>query len=104
MSKHGANDVPWQIDPGIDVVDVNGEKGGGVDHLAKDHLVVAKGWLFPTDYLVPLTEIASVDDKVHLNVTSAEALARDHEPVAGRGRAQQALENDDPVDSLGLPE
>ena len=94
----------WTIEVGMDVVDVNGDKVGGVDHLAKDHLVVAKGWLFPTDYLVPLSEIASVDDKVHLNVTKDEALARGFEPVAGRGSAQQALENDDPVDSLGLPE
>lgn len=94
----------WTIEVGMDVVDVNGEKVGGVDHLAKDHIVVAKGWLFPTDYLVPLSEIASVDSKVQLNVTKDEALSRGYEPVAGRGTAQDALENSDPVDSLGLPE
>lgn len=98
------NNQEWTIEVGMDVVDVAGAKVGGVDHLAKDHIVVAKGWLFPTDYLVPLSEIASVDSKVHLNVTKDEALARGYEPVAGRGAAQQALDNDDPVDSLGLPE
>lgn len=94
----------WTIEVGMDVVDVDGEKVGGVDHLAKDYIVVAKGWLFPTDYLVPLSEISSVDSKVHLNVTKSEALARGYEPVAGRGPVQDALENSDPVDSLGLPE
>jgi hypothetical protein len=94
----------WTIDVGMDVVDVDGEKVGGVDHLAKDHIVVAKGWIFPTDYLVPLSEIAAVDTRVHLAVTKEEALQRGFEPVAGRGSAQQALGNDDPLDSIGLPE
>jgi hypothetical protein len=92
------------IDIGMDVVDVDGEKVGVVDHLVKDHIVVGEGWLFPTDYLVPLSEIAAVDSSVHLNVTKEQALARGFEPVAGRGSAQRVLENDDPVDSIGMPD
>ncbi|HYJ12101.1 MAG TPA: DUF2171 domain-containing protein [Thermomicrobiales bacterium] len=91
------------IENGMDVVDIDGDKVGSVDHLVGDHIAVARGWLYPTDYLVPLSEIAAVDDKVHLNVTSDQALARGFEPVAGRGSAQEVLDNDDPVDSIGMP-
>jgi hypothetical protein len=92
------------IDVGMDVVDVDGEKVGSVDHLVGDHIAVARGWLFPTDYLIPLSEVSTVDSKVHLKVSKDQALARGFEPVAGRGSAQEVLANDDPVDSIGIPE
>ena len=92
------------VDVGMDVVDLDGEKIGTVEHLVKGYMVVARGWLFASDYLVPVSEIVAVDGEVHLGVTKEEALERGFEPVAGRGSAQRALENDDPVDAIGMPE
>lgn len=65
----------WVIPEGTDVVDVDGDKVGKVIDAQGDYLVVEKGWLFPKDYYVPRTAIATYDgDKAYLAVTKDQAL------------------------------
>ena len=59
---------------GMDVVGADGEKIGRVNRTVGDYVVVSKGFVFPTDYYVPRSVVATVSDKVHLNVARHDAL------------------------------
>lgn len=59
---------------GMDVVGADGEKIGRVKGIPGDYIVVEKGFFFPTDYYIPQNAVASVSDKVYLNVERDDAL------------------------------
>jgi uncharacterized protein (TIGR02271 family) len=65
-----------KLTPGMSVVGADGEKVGDVAGFQGGHLVVSKGFFFPTDYFIPVGEIGAVTDRVHLNVTKEQALNR----------------------------
>jgi len=63
------------IREGAEVFGADGEKVGNVVDVRDDHIVVEKGFFFPSDYYVPLNAVATSDEEnVHLNVTRDEAL------------------------------
>jgi uncharacterized protein (TIGR02271 family) len=65
----------WTITEGTDVVDSSGDKVGKVTAAHNDHVVVEKGFFFPTDYYIPSSAISNFDgDTVYLNVTKDQAL------------------------------
>ena len=73
-----------EIEEGDDVVGSDGEKLGHVIGRKDDYIVVEKGFFFPTDYFIPASAIASVeDDKVVLTVSKDEALDQGWDVVPG---------------------
>jgi uncharacterized protein (TIGR02271 family) len=78
----------WNIREGMEVFGADGDKVGKVIGANSQYIVVEKGFFFPTDYYIPASAIASVDDdKVYLAVTKDEALNQgwDAEPVGYTG-------------------
>lgn len=68
----------WTVTEGADVVGSDGEKVGEVVNAYPDYIVVKKGFFFPSDYYVPSSAIASVDEgHVYLNVTKDQAMNQD---------------------------
>lgn len=81
------NQEQWTVTEGADVVGSDGDKVGEVVNAYPDYIVVKKGFFFPSDYYVPSSAIANVDEgHVYLNVTKDEAMNQDPswdtEPVA----------------------
>ena len=80
----------YRISEGDEVYGADGDMMGNVvavepDYLP-DYIVVEQGLLFPTDYYLPVSAIASAaDGRVTLNVTKETALAQgwDAAPVDG---------------------
>jgi uncharacterized protein (TIGR02271 family) len=63
------------ITTGADVFGADGEKVGTVAAVYPGYIVVEKGFFFPTDYYIPTSAIANVDeDNVYLTVSKEEAL------------------------------
>ncbi len=104
MSKHAANEVPWRIDPGMEVFGADGAKVGVVKHVQRHHVVVEKGWLFHTDYEIPLAMVTGVDDGVHLEMTKETLQQGGWDEGPSEVRRDSGSFNDDPVDSIGLPD
>jgi len=80
------NQEQWTVTEGADVVGSDGEKVGEVVNAYPDYVVVKKGFFFPSDYYIPSSAIANVDEgHVYLNVTKDEAMNQDpsweNEPV-----------------------
>lgn len=76
MTDH--NQEQWTVTEGADVVGSDGEKVGEVVNAYPDYVVVKKGFFFPSDYYVPSSAIANVDEgHVYLNVTKDEAMNQD---------------------------
>ena len=107
------NTQEWILPNGLDVLGADGEKVGEVQDALGDYFVVTKGWLFPTEYYIPSTAIANVDDHaVYLTFTKDEALNQgwDHVPdteatldrtasetaATGVGLTDEPLVGDDP--------
>lgn len=68
----------WTVTEGADVVGSDGDKVGEVVNAYPDYIVVKKGFFFPSDYYVPSSAIANVDEgHVYLNVTKDEAMNQD---------------------------
>ncbi len=68
-------DQEWTITEGTDVVASDGDKVGTVTAAYHDHVVVEKGFFFPSDYYIPTSAISNYDgDKVYLNVTKDQVL------------------------------
>jgi hypothetical protein len=64
-----------QINVGDDVYGSDGDKVGTVSKVLPSHLVVEKGFFFPTDYYIPMSVVARASGgKVHLNVDKDAAL------------------------------
>lgn len=101
MSKHEGG---WPIEIGMDVVGADGEKVGVVQHLQRHHVVVEKGWLFHTDYEIPLAKVTAVDEKVHLAMTKHQLQHGGWDEGPSEVRRDNAPGNSDPVDSIGLPD
>ena len=60
---------------GDDVVGADNEKVGKIAEVQPNYVVVEKGFFFPTDYYVPMSAIATVQDgRVYLNVSRDVAL------------------------------
>lgn len=69
---------------GMEVRGADDQKVGEVADMRGDHVVVSKGFFFPTDYFIPTSAINTVaDGTVYLTVTKDEALNQgwDVEPV-----------------------
>jgi len=65
----------FAIEEGTDVYGSDGEKVGSVVAVQPGYLVVEKGFFFPTDYYIPRSALASVDDgKLFLTVSKDDAL------------------------------
>ncbi|MDQ3539468.1 MAG: DUF2382 domain-containing protein [Chloroflexota bacterium] len=72
------NQEQWTVTEGADVVGSDGDKVGEVVNAYPDYIVVKKGFFFPSDYYVPSSAIANVDEgHVYLNVTKEEAMNQD---------------------------
>jgi hypothetical protein len=86
MQRH---DVRELLVEGMDVYGADGGKVGSIVALTPLHLVVEKGFFFPTDHDIPLTAVSRVDiDGVWLNVPKAAALRHHWD------QAQRAEETD----------
>jgi len=71
-----------QIMTGDDVIGSDGGKVGTVHEVQPTYIVVEKGFFFPTDYYIPMSAVASVDDgQVVLNVAKDAALQSGWETV-----------------------
>lgn len=69
---------PVTIREGATVYAADGEKIGKVIGYDGQAITVEKGWLFPTDYFVPVSAIGSQQgDDIYLTVTKDEALNSD---------------------------
>jgi hypothetical protein len=101
MAKH---DSGWDIALGMDVVDPAGEKVGEVKHVQRHHVVVEKGWLFHTDYEIPLAKVTGVDSVVHLSITKESLQHGGWDEGPSEVRRDGGSINADPTDSIGLPE
>lgn len=74
-----------QLQQGWDVIGSDGEKVGDIDAVEADHIVVRKGFFFPSDHYIPLNAISSAEEgAVYLNVTKDDAMNQswDTAPVA----------------------
>ncbi len=75
----------WTITEGTDDISSDGDKVGKVTAVYHQHIVVEKGFFFPTDYYIPTSAISTYDgDKIYLTVTKDQALNQgwDTEPTA----------------------
>jgi uncharacterized protein (TIGR02271 family) len=75
----------WAFREGDDVYGADGGKVGSVVAVRPTHLVVEKGFFFPTDYYVPTSAVANYEDgQIYLSVPKDEALNQgwDTEPTA----------------------
>lgn len=78
-----------QLRSGMNVLGSDDDKLGEVDRLEGDYVVVKRGHLFPNDYYVPTTSIASINgDTVYLTEAkdAADRLGWDTPPPAGTTR------------------
>jgi len=69
---------------GAEVFGADGDKLGTVSVVYPGYIVVEKGLVFPTDYYIPMSAVASYDtDRVYLSVSKDAALGRgwDTRPV-----------------------
>ncbi len=70
-------ELQWSFHVGEDVYGCDEHKLGRIKAVTPTHLVVEKGLLLHTDYHVPLSVVANVEDgTVYLEVTRDEALHR----------------------------
>lgn len=70
--------MSYQISEGAQVRSADDEKLGKVVAVQQGHLVVEKGFFFPTDYYIPTSAIANYDgDTVYLNVGKDQAVNSD---------------------------
>lgn len=68
----GSGDV-WQVQPGTDVVDLNGAQVGKVYDLRDGYITVRRGRFFVSDSYIPFAAIASHDDRtIYLDVVADE--------------------------------
>lgn len=67
----------FRLQDGMDVVSSDGDKVGEVSEISTTYFAIQQGFFFPKTYYVPASAIASVDDKVHLNVSKEEAMNQD---------------------------
>ena len=77
-------DAQWGFREGDEGYGADGEKVGKVIAVEPSYVVVEKGFFFPTDYYIPLSAIANVEDgRIYLNVTKDAALNQgwDAEPA-----------------------
>ena len=66
-----------QINSGAEVFGADGEKVGNIAAVYPAYIVVEKGWVFPTDYYIPWSAIASADpDRVYLTLSKDATLTR----------------------------
>jgi len=76
--NRASQEQDWTIKEGTEIVGSDGEKVGKVVAVEDNHLVVEKGFLFPSDYYIPSSAVRNFDgDKVYLNVTKDQALDQD---------------------------
>ncbi len=86
----------WRCNEGDEVFGADDQKVGTVAALYPDatrptHLVVTKGFFFPTDYYVPTSVVATYEDgRVYLTVAKDEALNQgwDAAPTVGGASAE----------------
>jgi hypothetical protein len=94
MQSRNAGD---RLTEGMQVYDAAGEKVGTIVAVGSTAIVVERGFFFPTDYSIPTSMIARIDDDTAwLGVAKDEALARSWDAE---------LEADAPLvdDALGAP-
>lgn len=64
-----------ELQPGMEVVSRDGDKLGKVVALDNTQITVEKGFLFPTDYVIPLSAVNNADDQtIYLNLSKDDAL------------------------------
>src|SRR3954451_24665043 len=63
--------------PGMDVYASDGDKVGTIRDATEQSITVEKGFLFPKDYVIPISAVEGVDDndRVYLLVTKDAALS-----------------------------
>ena len=99
-------DQQWTFREGDEVFAGDGGKVGKVAAVRPGHIVVEKGFFFPTDYYIPTGAVATYEDgQVYLNVTKDEVLNQgwDQPPTEGttdttRGAADRRFD-----DALRVP-
>ena len=70
------NNQNYQFRQGDEVFATDGEKIGKLTGVDGNYLVIEKGWLFPTEYYVPVSAVSTYtgDGAIYLNVTKQQAL------------------------------
>ena len=89
---------------GMTVIGSDNGKIGKIVEVARDYIVVEKGFFFPSDHFIPVGAIASVGgDEVYLGVTKDEALHQgwDRQPLATDTGYDDAQYLDEPVATGG---
>lgn len=64
-----------QIQTHMEVVGSDGKHLGKVDHVLGDEIELSRAMAIGPHHAIPLTWVATVDDKVHLSLTEDEAKA-----------------------------
>jgi len=70
------DNMQYQFYEGDEVYSVDGEKIGKIAGVRGNMLTVEKGWLFPTEYYIPVSAVARYDENsgVYLSVSKDQAL------------------------------
>ena len=64
-----------ELQKGMDVFSLDGEKVGKIVELDNSQITVEKGLFFPHDYVIPMNAVENADDEsVYLNVSKDDAL------------------------------
>jgi len=64
-----------ELQTGMDVFSLDGEKVGKVVELDNSQITVEKGLFFPHDYVIPMSAVESADDQsIYLNINKDDAL------------------------------
>lgn len=85
------------LHPGANVYGADGAKVGTMQTYGGSYIVVEKGFFFPKDYYIPISEITeSTDDAVYLSVTKDEALHQGWDQVPSNSTTTgQSMETSD---------
>jgi len=77
----------YQFRQGDEVYSTDGEKIGKLTGVEGAYLVIEKGWLFPTEYHVPVSAVQSYGDdgSIYLTVTKEQALSSGWDTIDAGG-------------------
>src|SRR4051812_16200336 len=90
----------WQFRDGDTVISSDGDKIGKLRAIENDQLIIEKGWLFPTEFAIPVNAINTYDQEggnIQLNVTKEQAMNSGWDTNSGSGSQGGYYESDDVV-------
>jgi len=86
----------WQFRDGDTVVSSDGEKIGKLRAIEGNQLIIEKGWLFPTEFAIPVNAINTYDQdggNIQLNVSKDQAMNSGWDTNSGSGSTYYGSED-----------